>query len=401
MDLTSFVTKLPPELNDLLEKADDFGLRPFFVGGVTRDFLYSGNVANDIDIEFHYDGEISDEDFQKLFSQFINYLRDEFEVTELGYRVHKIMLGNVSVEFTLPRKEVFIEGDHGHSNFEAKFGNFSLEESVRRRDFTINAIYFEFHNGKAYLHDPLGGARDLENKILRECSSDFSRDPVRFLRAYRFKVRFSMTFTKSLKKELKTINPDYISKHYWKNELAKTNVPWILFEELRSDYKKKFPKFEFIEKSHMLSVLDEWIDEDDHAERFYLSIAIDPYLGDMYKSEILDFFDISQKRYPFFPKNNKNIINTFLSENSKKTIEELAELSFSEELYQYYKSIVLILIKYPEHQEVIINVLKRLELHKNFLRAVKHFKKKVDLQSYPAQRRSFYHFLHLLKGIKS
>lgn len=401
MELDSFINALPAELNDLLEKADEFGLRPFFVGGVTRDYLLSKTVASDIDIEFHHEEEIEDEDFQKLFSQFINYLKDEFEVVELGYRVHKIKLGELNVEFTLPRKEKFIEGAKGHSNFEALYGNLNLEESVVRRDFTINAIYFEFHNGKAYLRDPLDGVRDLENRVLRECSENFYRDPVRFLRAYRFKVRFEMTFTKSLKKQLKKIDPSYISTHYWKTELAKTPVPWILFDELRADFKKSFPKFEFIDGPHILALLDEWIEIKDHAERFYLSIALDPYLPDMYKNEIFDFFELGAKKYPFFPKNNKNIINNFLEENAKMQIEMLAQLPFATELYHYYKSIELILTKYPELQSVIINILIKLKLHKNFIRAVKNTKKKIDLSAYPAQNRAFYRFLHLLKGVRA
>lgn len=401
MELDPFINALPDQLNDLLEKADEFGLRPFFVGGVTRDYLLSKKVANDIDIEFHHVEEIEDEDFQKLFSQFINYLQDEFEVVELGYRVHKIKLGELNVEFTLPRKEKFIDGAQGHSNFKALYGNFNLEESVVRRDFTINAIYFEFHNGKAYLRDPLGGVRDLENRILRECSEDFYKDPVRFLRAYRFKVRFEMVFTKSLKKQLKKIDPSYISTHYWKTELAKTPVPWILFNELRSDFKKDFPKFEFVNAPHMLPLLDEWLEIKEHDERFYLSIALDPYLPDMYKNEIFDFFELSSKRYPFFPKNNKNTINAFLDENVKKDIEELMKLSFTLELYHYYKSIQLILTKYPEVFEVVLSILNKLGLHKNFIRAVKNIKKKIDLSCYPAKERAFYRFLHLLKGART
>jgi tRNA nucleotidyltransferase/poly(A) polymerase len=61
-----------------------------------------------------------------------------------------------------------------------------LESDLRGRDFTINAMAVDLRSGQT-LYDPLGGASDLRDKILRACSpSALADDPIRILRAIRF-----------------------------------------------------------------------------------------------------------------------------------------------------------------------------------------------------------------------
>lgn len=62
----------------------------------------------------------------------------------------------------------------------------TLEEDLKRRDLTINAIA---QNEKGEIIDPYNGKKDLENKILRHVSSSFTEDPVRILRIARFLAR--------------------------------------------------------------------------------------------------------------------------------------------------------------------------------------------------------------------
>ncbi len=66
----------------------------------------------------------------------------------------------------------------------------TLEEDIRRRDFTINAIAMK-PDGQIY--DLLGGVDDLQQHLLRPCSADsLYNDPVRTLRAVRFLYTFSL-----------------------------------------------------------------------------------------------------------------------------------------------------------------------------------------------------------------
>ena len=63
----------------------------------------------------------------------------------------------------------------------------TLEEDLRRRDLTINAIA---RAPDGALIDPFGGERDLRAGVLRHVSDAFAEDPVRILRVARFAARF-------------------------------------------------------------------------------------------------------------------------------------------------------------------------------------------------------------------
>lgn len=62
----------------------------------------------------------------------------------------------------------------------------TLEEDLRRRDLTINAMA-KAEDGT--LIDPFGGRSDLEARVLRHVSEAFAEDPVRILRLARFAAR--------------------------------------------------------------------------------------------------------------------------------------------------------------------------------------------------------------------
>lgn len=63
--------------------------------------------------------------------------------------------------------------------------NNSLEDDIKRRDLTINAVAINLHSGE-YL-DLVGGVEDNKNGVIRAISEEnFIDDPLRILRAYRF-----------------------------------------------------------------------------------------------------------------------------------------------------------------------------------------------------------------------
>jgi tRNA nucleotidyltransferase (CCA-adding enzyme) len=63
----------------------------------------------------------------------------------------------------------------------------SIEDDLRRRDLTINAMA---QDEDGQLIDPYGGLKDLDARILRHVSDAFAEDPVRILRVARFAARF-------------------------------------------------------------------------------------------------------------------------------------------------------------------------------------------------------------------
>lgn len=77
----------------------------------------------------------------------------------------------------------------------------TLEDDLRRRDLTINAIA-ETPDGT--LIDPFDGQRDIQNRVLRHVSPAFSEDPVRILRLARFRARLSR-FNFSIAPETQTL----------------------------------------------------------------------------------------------------------------------------------------------------------------------------------------------------
>ncbi|MDQ3731910.1 MAG: multifunctional CCA addition/repair protein, partial [Pseudomonadota bacterium] len=89
-------------------------------------------------------------------------------------------------EYALARTERKIAA--GYRGFSVRAApEVTLEEDLRRRDLTINALAQDA-DGK--IIDPYGGRRDIEQRVLRHVSPAFAEDPVRILRAARFAARY-------------------------------------------------------------------------------------------------------------------------------------------------------------------------------------------------------------------
>jgi poly(A) polymerase len=77
----------------------------------------------------------------------------------------------------------------------------AIEEDVWRRDFTVNALYYNIKNFS--IVDYTGGLHDLKKRVLRLIGDPVQRaheDPVRLLRALRFKAKLNMTLEKNTEK---------------------------------------------------------------------------------------------------------------------------------------------------------------------------------------------------------
>jgi len=117
----------------------------------------------------------------------------------------------------------------------------TLEEDLKRRDLTINAMAL---STTGQLIDPYHGQHDLQERVLRHVSDAFTEDPLRVLRVARFAARFAdMDFhiadeTLALMKqiaasgELQTLTAERV----WQ-ELARalaSDTPAVFFNTLRS-----------------------------------------------------------------------------------------------------------------------------------------------------------------------
>ena len=113
-------------------------------------------------------------------------------MTELGYRqVGKdfpvFLHPETKEEYALARTER--KTGIGHTAFDFNISSkVTLEEDLKRRDLTINAMA-EDQNGN--LIDPYGGLSDIKNKLLRHVSEAFVEDPLRVLRVARFYAKLA------------------------------------------------------------------------------------------------------------------------------------------------------------------------------------------------------------------
>jgi len=90
-------------------------------------------------------------------------------------------------EYALARTER--KTGRGHTGFAVDCrAGVTLEEDLRRRDLTINAMA---QDGRGAVIDPCGGQRDLQRRLLRHVSGAFVEDPLRVLRTARFAARYA------------------------------------------------------------------------------------------------------------------------------------------------------------------------------------------------------------------
>jgi tRNA nucleotidyltransferase (CCA-adding enzyme) len=114
----------------------------------------------------------------------------------------------------------------------------TLEEDLKRRDLTINAMA---KGDDGTIVDPFGGRKDLERKILRHVSEAFAEDPVRILRTARFAARFGFAVAPEtmalMKKMVSSGEADYLVPERVWQELAKglmEDEPERMFEVLEA-----------------------------------------------------------------------------------------------------------------------------------------------------------------------
>ena len=98
----------------------------------------------------------------------------------------------------------------------------TLEDDLRRRDLTINAMA---KGEDGAIVDPFGGREDLKKKLLRHVSDAFAEDPVRILRVARFAARFGFEVAKEtmalMKRMVESGETDYLVPERVWQEFAK------------------------------------------------------------------------------------------------------------------------------------------------------------------------------------
>jgi len=203
--------KIPNEISDVLEKLNQAGFEAYIVGGCVRDLLMGGE-PKDWDITTN----AKPEEIQKIFP-------DSFYENDFGTVGVKIKEGSETkevVEVTTYRIESKYS-DKRHPD-EIRFAK-TLEDDLKRRDFTINALAMD---GEGEITDLFDGREDLKNKIIRAAGDPgkrFNEDALRMMRAVRFAAMLGFTIEattlEAIKKHANLLQ--MISKERVRDELVK------------------------------------------------------------------------------------------------------------------------------------------------------------------------------------
>ena len=222
---------LPKILEDILKDLQKIGATPIVVGGSVRDFFLNIPVK-DYDIEIF--GIDSLDIIQKSLEKF-----GSIKLVGKSFGVLTLRVNEYDFDFALPRTETKI--GNTHQDFEViTNSNLSFKEAAIRRDFTINAIGYDFF--KQEFLDPFDGINDLKNKTIKHINdTTFIEDSLRVYRAVQFASRFDFKIAENTKELCKQIvlNDEltYLPKERvyeeFKKLFLKSEKPSIGFELLR------------------------------------------------------------------------------------------------------------------------------------------------------------------------
>lgn len=161
----------------IVRRLTEAGYEAYMVGGCVRDKLL-GRPVKDYDIAT----SARPEQVQDLFERTVP--------TGLQHGTVTVLLGGASYEVTTFRAEA--EYEDFRRPTEVAYVD-SLEEDLKRRDFTMNAMAID---AEGRLVDLFGGQRDLEKRQLRcvgKPEERFGEDALRMLRALRFASEYGLT----------------------------------------------------------------------------------------------------------------------------------------------------------------------------------------------------------------
>ncbi len=175
----------------VLYRLKNSGYSAYLVGGGVRDLLLE-MPSKDFDIA-------TDATPEQLRTLFVNS-----RIIGRRFRIVHVMFRGEIIEVSTFRAEVQQAEDSSASDFatENVFGN--LQEDAWRRDFTINALYYNINDFS--IVDYTGGWSDINERKLRFIGSATERakeDPVRLLRALRFAEKLNLDVDSELEVVLK------------------------------------------------------------------------------------------------------------------------------------------------------------------------------------------------------
>jgi tRNA nucleotidyltransferase (CCA-adding enzyme) len=245
----------------------DAGGKVYAVGGAPRDAL-QGRVPNDIDLMVSGLPAVDVEHILNKLPGHMVYAGKNFGV------YHYYHPNGDHVEIALPRSDDYSGGSRAKAKITTD-PNLSVEDDLKRRDFTANASAVDLDTGEFI--DPHGAADDIKRGALRTTHPNaFWEDPTRLIRALTMHSRFGLKPDEQTRHEMEANghmlngeSADALNKSFTKLfesdnpaagiRLAKdTGLLQHLLPELHEhwDYDQKNPHHKYSLGEHSLQVLD-------------------------------------------------------------------------------------------------------------------------------------------------
>src|SRR5687767_3234225 len=188
--------RLTPAAAKVCAVLREAGFQSYVVGGAVRDLLL-GIEPKDFDIAT----DARPEQVKPLFRRAI--------IIGRRFRLVHVMLGAETVEVSTFRSadaETAEKDEHGRVLRDNVFG--TQEEDARRRDFTVNALYYDPVSEEVV--DFHGGLSDLKKRTLRvigDPATRYREDPVRMLRGVRLAAKLGLTLDAATREPIRDLAP--------------------------------------------------------------------------------------------------------------------------------------------------------------------------------------------------
>ncbi len=220
--------EIPSGANEIIHTLQNNGYEAFLVGGCVRDSIL-GRPIHDYDITT----SATPDEMLEIFQD------KRIIETGLQHGTITIVIDDEPYEVTTYR----IDGNYSDSRRPDKVTfTKSLEEDLKRRDFTINAMAY---NDEVGLVDPFNGMEDIEHYKIRcvgRAEDRFSEDALRILRAIRFASQLGFVVDSDVSlnihkmyKNLENISIERINSEFCKIALSSEfYVQIVLFREVFS-----------------------------------------------------------------------------------------------------------------------------------------------------------------------
>ena len=242
---------LPFNLNNIIKKFLDFNkeARVAIVGGYPRDLIiqkiYKKEKFNPIDLDFLIEGSALS--FARFIKQNVKNVElcliKEFEL----YNTIEMHINNTKIDIASAREEIY-----SSPGFNPKVKKSNLENDLKRRDFSINSIAFEFSTNKVI--DLYGGINHIKRKELHLLhENSIKEDPSRLLRCAKYASRLGFNISKSSLNQSQQIISDWPWKIFRDKSVEK--LPPAISIRLRMEL------FEIIKNDNIcsvISILDDW-----------------------------------------------------------------------------------------------------------------------------------------------